>query len=174
MDPQGFAVARKQSWYPWWKMSSSFIVSNDDGFYILSVESKLWKKLDCANLCTCVYLLQPLIRSRKQWGTSNKPHCFPYTPQDFFSFCGFFYPLNYSDAVTQISSWEHSTQKTFPGPGVMAVRQMPLRPGTMLSQAGRENTRDLGSPLCSLQLQHPPNRRFFVYLAFVDHSLIAA
>lgn len=54
MDPQGFAVARKQSWYPRWKMSSSFIVSNDDGFYILSVESKLWKKLDCANLCTCV------------------------------------------------------------------------------------------------------------------------
>lgn len=56
----------------------------------------------------------------------------------------------------------------------MAVRQMPLRPGKMLSQAGGENTRDLGSPLCSLQLQDPPNRWLFVHLVFVDHNLIAA
>lgn len=32
------------------------IVSNDDGFYILSVESMLWKKLDYANLCTRVFI----------------------------------------------------------------------------------------------------------------------
>lgn len=59
MYPRGFAVARKQSWYSQWKMSSSFvplILSNDDGFCILSVESMTWKKLDYVNLCTCVFI----------------------------------------------------------------------------------------------------------------------
>lgn len=69
----------------------------------------------------------------------------------------FFFPLLITVMLLPKSAVE-SAQKTFPGPGVVAARQMPLRPVKMLSQAGAENTRDLGSPLCSLQPQDPPDR----------------
>lgn len=129
----------------------------------------------------CVYLLQPLIRSREQWEITNKPHHFPYTPQGFFSFCISFPPSNYSDDIAQISSWEHSSQhhgqtqrKTFAGSGATAMRQVPPRTGKVLSQPGGQNTWDVGNVLCSLQLQDSLNMLLFGFLFFVDHNLIIA
>lgn len=153
-------------------MSSSFIVSNDDGFYILSVETRLWKKLDCVNLCTCmcVYLLQPLIK--KAMRNLKQTSLFSlHTPGLLFFPWFLFSPSNYSDAITQISSWEHSTQKTFFRTRCGDKCHWDLARYCLRKE---KKIQDLGSPLCSLQLQDPPNRWFFIYLAFVDHSLIAA
>ena len=184
MYPWGFAVAGKQSWYSQWKMSSSFmplIVSNDDGFYILSMESMLWKKLDYANLCMYVFIYC------NRWSDqeSNEKSqtnltIFPAHPRTSFLSVVFF-PSNYSDDITQISSWEPSSQhrrqthgKTFAGSGVMAVRRVPPRTGKVLAQPGGQNTWDLGNLLGSLQLQDPWKMLFFVSLFFVDHNLTAA
>lgn len=74
-------------------MSSSFIVSNDDGFYILSVESKLWKKLDCANLCTCVCVFTATTdQIKKATRNLKQASLFPlHTPGLLFFLC-FFLP----------------------------------------------------------------------------------
>lgn len=93
MYPPGFAVARKQSWYSQWKMSSSFmplIVSNDDGFYILSMESMLWKKLDYAKLCTCVFVYCGHWSDQKSNEGSQSLIIFPAHPRTSLFFCGFF------------------------------------------------------------------------------------
>lgn len=134
-------------------MSSSFIVSNDDGFYILSVESRLWKKLDCANLCMCVCVFTATSdQPKKAMRTLKQTSLFSlHTPGLLFFPWFLFSPSNYSDAVTQISSWEHSTQKTFSGPGVETNATETWKDAV----PGRRRKWDLGSPLCSLQLQEP-------------------